>query len=135
MKRNRVIETEEASIDMSPLIDVVFILLIFFMVSTTFVKDMKVDLKRPSARSAQPASIKSIRVYVDRFQNIYLDNQKIQSWTLQGKIKDRLKNGDSQSLLIITDEKVHVDRVIEVVDQARLAGMVDIGISTKGEGG
>ena len=134
MKRNRIIETEETSIDMSPLIDMVFILLIFFMVSTTFVKDMKVELSRPSASSAKPASTKSLRVYVDRFQNVYLNNHKVQAWTLQGKIKDQLRNKQTQSLLIVTDQKVHVDRIIEVVDQARLAGVGDIGIATKGEG-
>jgi len=134
MKRNWAQENDEASIDMSPLIDMVFILLIFFMVSTTFVKDMKLELSRPSASSAKPASTKSLRIYVDRFQNVYLNNQKVQTWTLQGKIRDMLKRDRTQSLLVITDQKVQVDRVIEVVDQARLAGVSDIGIATKGEG-
>ena len=133
MRRSRLIEMEEASVDMSPLIDIVFILLIFFMVSTTFVKDMQVELSRPSANSSKPSPTKSVRIYVDRFQNIYLNNEKIQSWTLQGKIKDQLKDNDSRSILIVTDQKVHVDRVIEVVDQVRLAGVSDIGIATKGE--
>ena len=103
------------------------------MVSTTFIKDMKMELKRPSARSSEPSSTKSLRVYIDRLHNVYFNNQKIQSWTLQGKIKDQLKDKKFSSLLIVTDEKVQVDRVIEIVDQARLAGMTDIGISTKGE--
>ncbi|MCB0422962.1 MAG: biopolymer transporter ExbD [Bdellovibrionales bacterium] len=134
MRRNWIQETEEASIDMSPLIDMVFILLIFFMVSTTFVKDMKLDLSRPGASSAKPASTKSLRIHIDRFQNIYLNNEKIQPWTIQGKLRDQIRDNKSQSLLVITDEKVQVDRVIEVVDQARLAGVVDIGIATKNEG-
>lgn len=134
MRRSRIEEGEEATIDMSPLIDMVFILLIFFMVSTTFVKDMKLDLNRPGASSGKSASTKSIRIYIDRFQHVYIDNQKIQSWTLQGKIRDMVKSKGSKSILLITDEKVQVDRVIEVVDQARLAGVSDIGIATKNEG-
>lgn len=133
MRRRTIQDNDEAAVDMSPLIDMVFILLIFFMVSTTFVKDMKLELNRPGASSAKPASTKSIRVYVDRFQNIYLNNQKVQSWTLQGKLRDLSKNDKSQSLLVITDEKVHVDRVIEVIDQARLAGLSDIGVAAQKE--
>ena len=56
MKLNRRKKTEDAGVDMSPLIDMVFILLIFFMVSTTFTKDMKLELERPSASSATAAS-------------------------------------------------------------------------------
>jgi biopolymer transport protein ExbD len=134
MRKKRQYEEEESTIDMSPLIDMVFILLIFFMVSTTFVKDMKVDLNRPGASSAKPASTKSVRIYIDRFQNIYLNNEKVQAWTIQGKIRDELKNNKNQSILLVTDEKVQVDRVIEVVDQARLGGATDIGIATEKEG-
>jgi biopolymer transport protein ExbD len=133
-RRNWNQEGDEASVDMSPLIDMVFILLIFFMVSTTFVKDMKVDLNRPGASSAKPASTKSLRVYIDRYQNVFLNGQKVQAWTLQGKLRDQLKNDKTQSLLVVTDEKVHVDRVVEVIDQARLAGVNDIGVATEKEG-
>ena len=52
-----------SDLDISPLIDVVFILLIFFMVSTTFVKDMQVDLDRPSASSGSRASTKACLLY------------------------------------------------------------------------
>ena len=55
MRRLRGMEDDEQEVDISPLIDVVFILLIFFMVSTTFVKDAQLELERPSAQSAEPA--------------------------------------------------------------------------------
>lgn len=134
MKNRHNYETEESTVDMSPLIDMVFILLIFFMVSTTFVKDMQVDLSRPGASSAKPSSTKSLRIYIDRFQNIYMNNEKVQAWTVQGKVRDFLKENRSSSLLLVTDKKVEIDKVVEVVDQARLGGAVDIGIATEGEG-
>lgn len=134
MRRNWQTENDEATVDMSPLIDMVFILLIFFMVSTTFVKDMKLDLSRPGASSAKPASTKSIRVHIDRYQNVYFNNQKIQTWTLQGKVRDALKKNRGASLLVVTDKNVNVDRVIEVIDQARLAGISDVGVATEAEG-
>lgn len=134
MKRRWGQESDDAAIDMSPLIDMVFILLIFFMVSTTFVKDLKLDLNRPGASSAKPASTKSIRIHIDKYQNVFMNNQKVQAWTLQSKIREASKQSADSSILIITDEKVDVDRVIEVVDQARLAGISDIGIATSKEG-
>ena len=134
MKNRHNYDTEESTVDMSPLIDMVFILLIFFMVSTTFVKDMQVDLSRPGASSAKPSSTKSLRIYIDRFQNIYMNNEKVQAWTVQGKVRDFLKENRNSSLLLVTDKKVEIDKVVEVVDQARLGGAVDIGIATEGEG-
>ena len=78
---------EEATVDISPLIDMVFILLIFFMVTTTFVKDMKLELDRPGAASATPASTKSIRVFIDKYGDIYVDNQPVRVYSLQSKLR------------------------------------------------
>ncbi|MEJ2501372.1 MAG: biopolymer transporter ExbD, partial [Campylobacterales bacterium] len=75
----------DQAVDISPLIDMVFILLIFFMVSTTFVKDMKLDLERPGASSATRASSKVIKVYLDNQAQAYIDNQPIKVWAIQSK--------------------------------------------------
>src|SRR5690606_31202171 len=73
MRLSRRRSERREDIDISPLIDMVFILLIFFMVTTTFVKDMKVDLERPGAASAQSASTKALRIHIDSGANIYID--------------------------------------------------------------
>ncbi|MHA7833415.1 MAG: ExbD/TolR family protein, partial [Algiphilus sp.] len=81
---------EPSGIDISPLIDMVFILLIFFMVSTTFVKDMDLDINRPSAQTAQQSSTKAIRVYIDNQGNTYLDGQPVRVWVIQSRLRDML---------------------------------------------
>lgn len=126
---------DEAQIDMSPLIDMVFILLIFFMVTTTFVKDMKLDLDRPSASSAASASTKSIRVFIDKFGDIYVDNQPVRIYTLQSKLRDMLRVSTDKSILVVTDESVAAKLVLEVIDQSRLAGATDVGVATEQESG
>jgi biopolymer transport protein ExbD len=128
-------QEEEASIDMSPLIDMVFILLIFFMVTTTFVKDMKLDLQRPNAASASMASTKSIRVFVDQYDAIYVDNQPVRIYALQSKLRDMLRSSTDKSVLVVTDENVAAKIVLEVVDQSRLAGAIDVGVATEQESG
>ncbi len=120
-------------IDISPLIDMVFILLIFFMVSSTFVKDMQLDLDRPGASSATKASSKVIRVYIDKYGDTYLDGQPIKVWAIQSKMRDLLRVSAEKSVLVVTDEGVTASKLVEVVDQCRLAGAKDVGVATEKE--
>ena len=125
----------EQRVGISPLIDMVFILLIFFMVSTTFVKDMKLDLNRPSASTATAASTKAIRLYIDNAGDVYLDGQPVRVWVIQSRIRDLLASSASGSVLVVTDDQVPAGRLVEVVDQARRAGAQDVGVATVGEAG
>lgn len=126
--------SEVSDVDMSPLIDMVFILLIFFMVSSTFVKDMKLDLDRPGASSASKASSKVIRVYIDNVSDIYVDNQPVKLWSVQSKLREMLRASTNQSVLVITDETIAVEKLIELVDQCRLSGAKDVAVATQKEG-
>jgi biopolymer transport protein ExbD len=132
--RYRQRKTEEAGVDISPLIDMVFILLIFFMVTTTFVKDMKLELNRPSASTASMASTKAIRIFIDKFGDVYVDDQPVRVYVLQSKLRDMLRTTTDKSLLVVTDENVPAKTVIEVVDQCKLAGAKDVGVATNKEG-
>ena len=133
MKIRRHNKASEQNIDISPLIDMVFILLIFFMVSTTFNKDLKLDLTRPQASSATTASTKAIKVMIDRNQNLFVDNQPVRLWVLQGKVREMLQNVSQKSVLVIIDKSVPSERLIEVVDQCKLAGAEDVGVATRKE--
>jgi biopolymer transport protein ExbD len=127
--------SEDPGIDISPLIDMVFILLIFFMVSTTFVKDMDIDIDRPEASSATISSTKAIRLYIGKDGTTYMDDEAVRTWMIQSRLRERLGRSKDDPVLVITDEGVAADRLIEVVDQARLAGALDIGVATELEVG
>ena len=122
-------------LDISPLIDVVFILLIFFMVSTTFVKDMQLELERPSASSASRASSKALRVYIDRNELFYVNEAPVQPWMLQSRVRDYLRDATEPSVLVVTDRAVAAEKLIEAVDACRLAGAKDVGVITQAEAG
>lgn len=122
-------------INISPLIDMVFILLIFFMVSTTFIKDMKLDLDRPAATSSVTASTKAIRLYIDAAGDTYLDGEPVRIWVIQSRLRDMLKATTGKAVLVVTDDGVPSGKLVEVVDQARLAGAVDVGVATVAEAG
>ncbi|MCA9671726.1 MAG: biopolymer transporter ExbD [Myxococcales bacterium] len=133
--RRRRRPAQDSGIDISPLIDMVFILLIFFMVSTTFVKDLKVDIERPKASSAQRASTKAIRVHVERSGAVYVDGLPVKVWMLQSRVRELIKAGAARPVLVVTDRLVPAEKLIEVVDQCRLAGAKDVGVASEREAG
>jgi len=125
----------QSDIDISPLIDMVFILLIFFMVSTTFVKDMQIELERPGAASATRASSKALRVNIDASSNIFVDGKPVRPWMVQSRVREMLDGAQAKSILVITDRRVPSEKLVEVVDQCRLAGASDVGVATEKEAG
>lgn len=133
--RSRNKKDDQQGIDISPLIDMVFILLIFFMVSTTFVKDMDLDINRPKASSSTISSTKAIRLYISGDGSTYMDGQPIRTWMIQSRVKEVLQNTTSESVLVIADGGVPATKLVEVVDQARLAGAQDVGVATELEVG
>lgn len=124
-------KSDPEELNISPLIDMVFILLIFFAVSTTFVKDMQVELERPSAQSSGTASTKSIRLYIDRGGSVYLNEKSVNIWMIQSILKDVLAVSSSQTVLVIADRQTPTELLIEVVDQAKLAGASEVGVATE----
>lgn len=126
-------EPEVQGIDISPLIDVVFILLIFFMVTTTFVKDLKLEINRPTASTSNRAASDVIRISIDQSGDIYIDSQQIKLWALQNKVRDLLSESAEKSVLVITDESVPVSTLVGVVDEARLSGASEVAVATESE--
>lgn len=117
------------------MIDMVFILLIFFMVTTTFVKDMKLDINRPAASSASKTDTKTVKVYIDNQRQVYIDNQPVQLWAIQSKLRDLLRSSSDKSVLVVSDDTIPVETLIDVVDECRMSGAKDIAVSTQKEMG
>jgi biopolymer transport protein ExbD len=135
MLRRRVRNTANENVDLTPMIDMTFILLIFFMVSTTFVKDMKIDINRPGAQTQTVASTKAVRLYIDKQGETYLEGEPIRTWVIQSRVRDLLKGMTQKSVLVVTDAQVPSQKLIDVVDAARLAGAEDVGVATVAEAG
>ncbi len=133
MRRSLSHEEDNKDIDISPLIDVVFILLIFFMVSTTFVKDAQLELERPAAQSATAAPSQAVRVSIDRSGDIYMGELPVRLWSLQGRVRESLRTLSESTVLVVADRGIPAERLIEVVDQCRLAGAKNVGVITDQE--
>lgn len=133
--RKRRVEHRDPHIDVVPLIDCILVLLIFFMVTTTFAKDAELQIERPGAKSATPASTKALRVYVDRSMQVYVNEAPVRQWMVQSRVRDALGTASDKAVLVVTDRRVPADKLIEVIDQCRLAGAKDIGVVTDAEEG
>ena len=134
MRKHRV-EHKDPHIDVVPLIDCILVLLIFFMVTTTFAKDAELQIERPGAKSATPANEKALRVYIDRSLQVFVNEAPVRQWMVQSRVRDALGPQGDKTVLVVTDRRVPADKLIEVIDQCRLAGAKDIGVVTDAEEG
>jgi len=131
--RGKLRRREGQEINIAPLIDMVFILLIFFMVTTTFVRDAKIDIARPGARSAEQADNRSVRVSVGRRGEIFVDTRPVKPWMLQARLREIISRNRIKTVLVIADQHVQTGQLVEVVDQCRLAGAQDVGVAVERE--
>lgn len=121
----------DATFDLSPLIDVVFLLLIFFMVSTTFKDHIGLDLELPQAESERVEQTKELIVAVDRQKAVYLSGEKTDVGRLKQQIEAELSQRTSKMVVLEVDASVEHGMVVEVMDAARAAGATGITFSAK----
>ncbi len=124
----------EAEVNMSPLIDLVFLLLIFFMVTTSFVRETGVEVARPSASTATLTKAGNILIAVSQDGNIFFDKKRIDIRSVRSYITRALAENPEGSVIIIADKVSHTGMVIEVMDQCRLAGAKQISIAASRKG-
>ena len=117
------------SIDMSPLLDVVFILLIFFIVSTVFVKETGVEVDKPQAISAQKLDQMSILIAITNNGEVMYDSANIGVAGVRGTVEQLLMN-ETRPVVLQVDKAVPTELLVEVIDAAKLAGATDVNIAT-----
>lgn len=119
----------EAGIDMSPLIDCVFILLIFFIVTTTFVEETGVDVDKPQAASSARLDKTSILIAVTAAGEIVYGGQDIGIGGVQPTVKRMLQKEDIP-VIIQADAVAQSGLLVRVIDEAKLAGASRVSIAT-----
>lgn len=120
-----------AEINMTPLIDMVFILLIFFIVTTSFVKETGVDVNRPSAQTAVDQERANILIAIRANDEIWMDNRQIDRRAVRANVERLYAENPEGSVIIIADEDAKTGLLIEVMDQARLAGVANVSIAAE----
>ncbi|WP_182440205.1 biopolymer transporter ExbD [Colwellia sp. RSH04] len=124
-------QEEKEEIDMTPMLDVVFILLIFFIVTASFVKEAGIDVNRPEAATAVKKDRANILVAISDKGDVWINKRKVDIRSVQANI-ERLKAENPQGTVVIqADQKATTDILIKVMDSARAAGVFDVSIATQ----
>jgi len=124
-------EEEAEEINMTPMLDVVFIMLIFFIVTASFVKEAGIDVNRPEAATAVKKDRANILVAISDKGEVWINKRQIDIRAVQANI-ERLKAENPQgSVVIQADKKATTDILIKVMDAARAAGAYDVSIAAQ----
>ncbi|MEQ8860756.1 MAG: biopolymer transporter ExbD [Pseudomonadales bacterium] len=115
-------EGGNAAINLTPLIDMVFILLIFFAVNSTFVKFPGVEVDQPVAKSAVEQQSATILIAVTATGDIWIDKKRVDVRRLRGVIERMFIEAPDAAVVVLSDQDSRTGLVVDVIDQARLAG-------------
>ena len=121
--------TGSAVINLTPLIDMVFILLIFFAVNSTFVKLPGVEVDQPSAKTTAVQKSANILIAVTDTGDIWIDKKKVDLRRVRGVVERMFLESPDASVVILSDQDSRTGLVVEVIDQARLAGAAKVAIA------
>ena len=120
---------EESQVDLTPMLDVVFIMLIFFIVTANFIRDPGIEVSRPEANTAQTQAT-SILVAIGATGDIWIDGRRVDVRQVKANIVRLRADNPKGGLVIRADEQATADRIVAVADAAREAGVFDISIGT-----
>jgi biopolymer transport protein ExbD len=121
---------KKIGINLTPLIDVLFILIIFFTVSSTFLEQPGIELKLPEAESSQSHTAQKIVVYVDKEENIFLNEDPIEIDKVAEHVQLLISSQIDKSVVLHADEEVSHGIIIQIMDLLRKRGIYKIVIST-----
>jgi biopolymer transport protein ExbD len=120
--------------NITPLIDMVFILLIFFAVNASFVKESGVEIDRPSARTAEIQQKANIMIAVTSNDEVWIDRKRVDPRSVRGHVERLHAENPEGAVVILADEDSKTGLVIEVLDQTRLAGVENVAVAATPDG-
>ena len=125
------VDEEEATIDMTPMLDVVFIMLIFFIVTASFVTEAGIDVNRPEAATAVKKDRANILVAISDTGEIWINKRRVDARAVQANI-ERLHAENPQGTVVIqADKQATTETLIKVMDASRAAGVFDVSIAAQ----
>ncbi len=122
---------EEASVDLTSMLDIVFIMLIFFIVTSSFVKESGVEVNRPQAAHASSQKEAGIFIAITASNDVYIDKRRIDVERVQAVLETVLLDKPDASLVIQADKHSYNGTVVEVMDAAKGAGVNKIALATE----
>jgi biopolymer transport protein ExbD len=131
MRRRRAREREASEVNLTPMLDVVFIMLIFFIVTASFVKEAGIDITRPPAATAERKERGNILIAITESNQIWIDRRQVDPRSLRANIERMHAENPQGSVVIQADEKSENGLLVRVMDAARLAGVKSVSLAAE----
>jgi len=128
---NRAAAEEEAQIDLTPMLDVVFIMLIFFIVTASFIKEAGIEVNRPEASTSEPKENVNILVAINANNEIWMDKRRIDVRAVRANIERLHAENPKGAVVVQADNKSTTETVAAVLDASREAGVYDVSLATE----
>jgi biopolymer transport protein ExbD len=128
-KRKRAEAEDDIDLNITPMLDIVFIILIFFVVATSFVKESGVDVSRPGAHSSERKERGNIMVAITADNTVWIDKREVDIRAVRASIERLHAENPEGAVVIQADENSRTGLLVQVIDQARLAGVSDVSIA------
>lgn len=134
MRRSHIEQESVASaVNLTPLIDMVFILLIFFVVTSSFVKESGIEVNRPTAETAVRKEQGNIIIAVSKDGEIWMDKHQIDLRAVRPEVERLHAENPEGAVVIVADELSRSGLMVKVMDQVRLAGIMNVSIAAATE--
>jgi len=122
-------QDEDTGIDLTPMLDVVFIMLIFFIVTSSFIRESGVEVQRPQAETANPQDKGNILIAVTADGQIWMDKQPVDIRSVRAHVERMRVDQPDGAVVVQADQDARTGLVVQVMDQARLAGVQDVALA------
>ena len=133
MIRRRRNKREDSTLDLTPMLDIVFIMLIFFIVTTSFIKESGIEVNRPNAETAERDQKGNILVAISENNEIFIDRRKVDLRAIRPNIIRLKAENPEGSVIIQADKASQTGLLVEAMDQIRLAGVQEISIAAEND--
>lgn len=120
---------DETQIDMTPMLDIVFIMLIFFIVTASFVKESGITVEKPFAETAQKKPKANIFIGIDHNGDIYMLKNKVDKDAVKAGLEDMLLENPESTVVVQADNRADAGILLNVLDAAKAAGVKNISVA------
>jgi len=127
-------ELAETGIDLAPMLDFVMNLLIFFIITTSFVREPGISVNRPMAGSAEHKDTGNILIAVSANGEIWMDRHQVDLRQVRASIERLHVERPDDTVVVVADKGAHAGLVGEVIDEVQLGGVKDVAIGAMNEG-
>lgn len=134
MARRHATREEEAEINITPMLDIVFIMLIFFIVTTSFIRETGIDPRRPEAITAAKQERGNILIGVSASGQIWMNKNQIEMGAVRQLVEQARNETPESTVVIVADQAAETGIVIDLMDQVRLGGVTNISVAAEASG-